>query len=389
MNAEATAVSSTYPSANAVIVPAKSEAVPSQRLMSIDALRGFDMFWIIGADYLVRGLSKISNTGFVRTLTQQLEHKAWEGLAFEDLIFPLFVFIAGVSIVFSLDKALGKGGKSAVMQRLAVRALILYCIGVLTYGGFANKWPGIRLLGVLQRIAICYFFASALYCVFWWRGLAASCVALLVGYWLMMKYIPVPNVGAGSYAEGSNLANYIDRMYLPGRKWDKTHDPEGLLSTLPAIGTCLLGVLAGLYLKRKDLPDLKKAIGLMLAGVVAIGLGYLWSFDMPIIKKIWTSSYVLVAGGYAAILLGVFFLVVDVWQYRRWAMPFVWIGTNAIFIYLIHMLISFDKLAARFVGGDIQASLGVYGELVIAIVAMILSLLVVRFLYQRKIFLRI
>jgi predicted acyltransferase len=364
-------------------------AAATQRLMSIDALRGFDMFWIVGADYLVRGLKQLSSGPVVTALAEQLEHQAWEGIHFEDLIFPLFVFIAGVSIVFSLDKAIAQGGRVAAMKRLAVRALILYFLGVLIYGGFANPPENIRWVGVLQRIALSYFCASALYCVFKWRGLLATCLALLVGYWLAMKFVPVPGIGAGNYEEGKNLANYIDFHYLPGRKWDKTHDPEGLLSSFPAISTCLLGVLAGLYLKRDDLAGRAKAHGLMLAGLGCIALGYLWSLDMPVIKKIWTSSYVLVAGGYSALLLGVFYLVVDVWQIRRWALPFVWIGTNAIFIYLAHNLISFDKLAARFVGGSIYKSLGPFGDLTIAIVALLLTLAMVRYLYHRKIFIRI
>jgi predicted acyltransferase len=221
----------------------------------------------------------------------------------------------------------------------------------------------------------------------------ALCAALLVGYWALLTFVPVPGVGAGNFAEGKNLTNYIDREYLPWRKWDGDHDPEGLLSTLPAIGNCLLGVFAGLLLQNGNIVPRRKVRYLLAAGICSILLGYAWGFQFPIIKKIWTSSYVLVVAGWSAVLLGTFFLVIDVWKYQRWTTPFVWIGMNAITIYILHELIDFQKLASRFVGGDIQAALNRAapgsGSLLVAAVAVALTLLVVRFLYQRRLFLRL
>ena len=404
-----------------------------ERIMSVDALRGFDMFWIIGADALVSALNDITHTGVTAAISHQLSHKDWEGFAFEDLIFPLFVFLAGVSLVFSLGKTIEREGKWAAYRRVFYRAVLLYLIGIFYYGGFEHAWPTyvqdwgarakeMRLLGVLQRIALCYLFAGFAFCTFRLRGMIVVCVALLAGYWALMTFVPVPGAGAGSFVEGKNvddkqyqpgkmisvpvpvpvtkagagsfvegknLANWVDKQYLPGRLWDRDHDPEGLLSTLPAIATCLLGVFAGLLLKNNTVSPGKKVLWLALAGIVALGLGFLWGLQFPIIKKIWTSSYVLVAGGYSALLLAFFYLVIDVWKCRRWALVFIWIGMNPITLYLAENFVPFGRLSKRFVGGNIEHFMGVYASLASAIVAIGLILLLARFLYRRKLFLRL
>ncbi len=370
--------------------PASSgTAPPSQRLLSLDALRGFDMFWIIGAEGLVEGLRKITDTGPVRILADQLEHKPWAGFHFEDLIFPLFVFIVGVSLVFSLTKAIERSGRRAAVGRVIRRSVLLYLLGIFYYGGFATPFDRIRLLGVLQRIAICYLFASLLFCYLKPKALAAVCAGILIGYWAIMSFVPVPELGAGNFAEGKNLANYVDKQFLPLRKWDGDHDPEGLLSTLPAIATCLLGVFAGLLLKNTTVPDRKKTGCLVAAGIAGLLLGWLWHFNFPVIKKLWTSSYVLVAGGYSCLLLAAFYQVIDIWRWRKWAMPFVWIGVNPITIYMAHNLIDFEKIAQRFVGGELNHYFGVYGQLIIALITLAIIFCFLHFLYRRTIFLRL
>jgi len=198
----------------------------------------------------------------------------------------------------------------------------------------------------------------------------------------------VPGVGAGNFAEGQNLANYVDAQYLPWRKWDGDHDPEGLLSTMTAIASCLLGVFAGTWLKSAA-PASKKAAYLFGAGIALAALGWLWNLQFPVIKKIWTSSFVLVAGGYSCMLLATFYQIIDVWKVQKWAQPFVWIGTNAITIYLAHNLIDFNKIASRFVGGENHQIFGVYQALVVTIAVSLLTFIFCRFLYQRKIFLRV
>ena len=421
----------------------------SRRLMSVDALRGFDMFWIIGADSLVAALNRMSQTGPTRFLATQLEHAEWEGFHFYDLIFPLFVFIAGVSLVFSLTKTIEQAGRAEALKRVLRRGLLLFLIGIFYSGGFTHLWPDMRLMGVLNRIALAYLFAGLLFCFFKPRALVAFCAGLLLGYWALMTWVPIrdfqltksnvarhareagdlqtaayfedssstnpsavknspawagtqklfyaaTNTVRAEFGPGYNLSDHTDFQFLPGRKYDTFYDPEGILSTLPAVATCLLGAFAGLLLKNQSFEDKKKVLCLIGCGVAAVAAGWLWNLQFPVIKKIWTSSYVLVAGGYSAILLGVFYLVVDVWQKNAWCRPFVWIGMNSITIYLTKNIITggFRSVAARFVGGDIKAFFDTrvasgLGDLIVAIVGLLLAFWFVHFLYRRKIFLRL
>jgi predicted acyltransferase len=371
------------------LTPSTNFPSASSRLLSLDALRGFDMFWIVGAEDIVHALHKISHRGPFNFLSNQMQHKPWEGVAFYDLIFPLFIYIVGVSLVFSLSRSLRTAGRAATMRRILTRSVLLYLIGILYYGGLSDGIDKIRLLGVLQRIALCYLCAGLIFCVAKLRTMIVVCMTLLIGYWILMTFLPVPGHGAGSFAEGANLANYIDSRYLPFRKWDGDHDPEGLLSTLPAIASCLLGVFSGLLLSNSRIPDRKKVLYLCVSGITAIILGFLWGMQFPVIKKIWTSSYVLVAGGYSCLFMAVFYLVIEVWKVRRWATPFVWIGMNPITIYLANNIIDFRSLATRFAGGPVMELFGNYGELLITSLILAMSFLLVRFLYQRKIFLRL
>ncbi|MCC7375477.1 MAG: DUF1624 domain-containing protein [Verrucomicrobiales bacterium] len=360
-----------------------------QRLLSLDALRGFDMFWIVGAEELVRGLEKITTGGLLGVVAEQLHHKAWAGFHFEDLIFPLFVFIIGVSLVFSLGKSLERYGRQATLARVFRRSALLFVFGLLYYGGLSHPIEKVRLLGVLQRLALCYFFASLLFCYLKPRALIGVCVGLLVGYWAMMSFIPVPGHGAGNFAEGANLANYIDQQYLPLRKHDGDHDPEGILSTLPAVASCLLGVFAGLMLKNAKLPDAKKVGYLVVCGLGCLAAGWLWHLNFPVIKKIWTSSFVLVAGGYSFLLLAAFYQIIDVWGFRCWATPFVWIGVNPILIYFGGKFIDFEAMAKLFVGGPVAAACGNYAELLLAVTSLFFALLLLRFLHKNRIYLRV
>lgn len=363
--------------------------------MSLDALRGFDMFWIMGGDTIGHAMEKMAGPepGLVHTLAAQLNHVAWEGFRFYDLIFPLFVFIVGVSLVFSLTKLVEAEGRTAAVKRIVRRALLLWFIGIIYYGGWSKGIDQIRLLGVLQRIAICYLFAGLFFVYLKPRGLLIALLALLGGYWAMLTFIPVPGLPTASFAEGQNLTNWFDSQYLPFRKWDITHDPEGVLSTLPAIATCLLGVFAGLLMRDTKWTPTQKTLVLFGAGVAAIMLGYLWGLQFPVIKKLWTSSYVLIAAGWSAILLGAFYWLIDVKGWSRWAQPFVWIGLNPITIYLLGNLIDFDALAARVLGGPVQAFAdGIaanLGGVLISFGGMLLAVGVCWFLHRRKLYLRL
>ncbi len=371
-----------------------------RRVESVDALRGFNFVWILGGDGVMWALGEMSKgkgpvAGAVGAfLATQFTHSAWEGFRFYDFIFPLFLFLTGVSIVLSLPRLVEREGNVKAHLRVLRRALILYLLGVFYYGGIGAHWADVRLLGVLQRIALCYLFASLMFLDLDLRGMIAACVALLVGYWALLTFVPVPGVGVGSYAPDANLANWVDLHYLPGRLFDTTRDPEGMLSTLPAIASCLLGVFAGLLLRDVRLRAQQKSLWLIGAGVALLAAGYLWAPQFPIIKAIWTSSFVLVAGGYSAILLGVVHQVVDVWGIKRWSTIFVWIGANAITLYMLNNLVDFYRVAGRFAGGDISSFLDRMvtqgtGALAVNAVALALVCALAGFLYRRKIFLRV
>jgi predicted acyltransferase len=370
------------------------------RIASIDALRGFTIFWILGGDGVAWSLQQMSAGkgtlvsaagNFIGT---QFEHVAWEGFRFYDFIFPLFIYVIGISIVLSLTRLVEREGKAKAHLRVLRRSLLLYVLGLLFYGGVSAKWPDIRLLGVLQRLALCYFFASLLFLNLRLRGLVVAFVTLLVGYWALMTFVPVPGIGAGSFGPDANLANWIDAHYLPGRLWDTTRDPEGLLSTLPAIGTCLLGVFSGMVLMDQRLTPRQKSLRLIGGGAAMVAAGYLWGLQFPVIKAIWTSSFVLVAGGYSVMLLGAMHQIIDVWQWRAWATAFVWIGANAITLYFLNNVASFERFATRLVGGDVGSLLDRAltpgtGRFASHALGLVLAIMLARFLYDRKIFLRV
>ncbi|MFO0911859.1 MAG: hypothetical protein U0795_02795 [Pirellulales bacterium] len=363
-----------------------------ERLVSVDALRGFDMFWIIGADALVGSLKHISDAPWVQLIVTQLEHAEWEGFRFYDLIFPLFVFLVGLSSVFSLGRIDRELGRQAAYERLARRAILLYLLGLFYYGGLPpeSTTPMFRYVGVLQRLAICYFFAGLIFLNLRWKGILATTVLLLVGYWVLLMWIPGPGFAAGALSEpGQNWTHYVDQHYLPGYKWDGQWDPEGLLSHIPAVASALLGVLAGLVLRDESFQPWRRVGLFVAAGVGCLVLGYLWGLQFPIIKKLWTSSYVLVAGGWSLLLLALFYVVIDIYQYRTWAQPFVWIGLNPIAVYMATGLVNPNDLVRRVIHSDVEAAMAPYGELVVSLLGLSLAVGFCYWLYQRRIFIRI
>ena len=406
--------------------PAPPQPAPaSGRLVSLDALRGFDMFWILGGDALVYALAKTWKIPPFQFLATQLDHADWAGLRFYDLIFPLFIFMSGASIAFALTRIIAEQGRGAAVKRVLVRSAILFLIALFYSGGFTSPWPDMRLLGVLNRIALAYAGAGLLYIYLRPRGLAIAAGALLAGYWVLMTFVPIRDIAldkdamiarfgpkptleqvqqayeattarvTGRYEPGLNVSNHFDFEHLPGRKYDVYWDPEGILSTIPAVATCLLGVLAGVLLRRSDLSEMKKVQWLVVGGGVMLALGFLWGLQFPVVKKIWTSSFVLVAGGWSALLLAAFYYTIDVRQWRGWCPAFVWIGMNPITLYVVRgNLIGFPRTAQRFVGGSVRAFIDAHvatgaGDVVIATVSLVLVILLARFFYQRKIFLRV
>ena len=367
----------------------------SQRVESIDALRGFDMFWILGGEHLVVSLHKAGEQqGFtgLSTFAQQMGHVAWEGFHFYDLIFPLFVFLMGVSTVFSLTKILESDGKKAAYWRVIRRFALLYFLGLFYHGALSRDGGPemFRYVGVLHRIAISYLVGGVLFINLRFRGLLAAAAVLLVGYWAAMTFIPVPGGVAGSFAEGSNLANYIDAQYLPGYKWDGDWDPEGLLSSFPAVVSGILGMFAAFVLRRSDLSPQQRVGLLCVAGLACIALGYGWSLQFPIVKKLWTSSFVLVAGGWSYLLVALFYFLIDVKNFRLGFRPFVWIGMNCIAIYMIRNLVGgFGGLVRRVVHEPVVSEMGAWGDLVVTALGLLLAIGFCRYLYKNGMFVRV
>ena len=372
------------------VAPARPE-----RLVSIDALRGFDMFWIIGGDDLARAIGKWWGTPMGERFADQFEHVAWEGFRFYDLIFPLFLFVVGVVLPFSLSKyQSGDHPRAHALGRIARRVVFLYLLGLIYSGLLQFNFP-MRMTGVLNRIAICYGIAAVIYLFTKTRSQVILVAAILLGYWALLAFVPAPETGkAGDFAKETNLAGYIDRHYLPGKIFESYYgygDNEGLLSTIPAVTTALLGVLAGTWLRTRH-SGWVKAIALIAAGGVCLGVGTLWGGYFPIIKILWTSSYVLIAGGWSLILLGLFYLVIDVLRLRGWSFFFVVIGVNAITIYMLSRIIVFERIAPFFFGGVAKRLNEVSpssGPIVLAFGTLMLEWLLLLYLYRRRIFLRV
>ncbi len=383
-----------------------------QRLVSLDALRGFDMCWILGLGGVVESLAArfFPGTAVAKLINEQFEHVDWEGFHFEDFIFPLFLFIAGVSMAIALPKRLERDGKAKTMGHLVARAVIIFIVGVIYSGGISEGWDHVRWLGVLQRIGFASAVAGMLSLVLQTRGLIATTIGILVGYYLLLTQIDVPGFGKGDFAEGHNLTDYIDKLYLPGRAYlGLDHDPEGFLSNLPAIATALLGVLAGKGIQ-SSVSTFKKVAELILIGAALVSLGWLWEPYFPVIKKIWSSSFVLVAGGWSAIILGVFYGLIDGLANTRlatpllgsdaersqqggthpgrataWlATPFIWVGANPIFLYLASGLGFFHKIATSIVGHPAAG-----WTWLASVVNFLLMLLTARWLYKQRVFIRI
>ncbi len=362
-------------------------SVPSGRLVSIDALRGFDMFWIIGGGTVLGSLAEIFPQPIFKTIQTQLEHVVWEGFRFEDLIFPLFLFIVGLVLPFSLARRKQEGGSAAVVCHILYRAAVLILIGMILNGLLKFDWPNMRWPGVLQRIGLCYGIAALIVFFTEWRAQAVIFVSILLAYWGVSMLIPAPGHAAGDLSMQGCLSSWIDQQLIPGQLYYKYGDNEGLLSSFPAVCTALLGALAGHWL-RSSRSGHQKALGLLVAGLICVPLGYAWGQIFPIIKILWTSSYVLFAGGWSLLLLAVFYWIIDVLGFKKWAFFFIVIGVNPITIYILQHLVSFEDFAAVFLSG-LAKSVGPWEPIIMPLGVITFSWLFLYFLYRHKIFFKV
>jgi predicted acyltransferase len=371
--------------------PDKAADTPPERLMSIDALRGFDMFWIVGGDRIARAVGKWWGTPEGQRFAEQFEHVRWEGFRFYDLIFPLFLFLVGVVLPFSLRKyQTGAHPRSTALGRIARRVVLLFLLGLICNNVLDFHFETLRVTGVLQRIALCYGIASLIFLFTKVRTQIILFVAILVGYWAILMYVSSPESRAGDLAMETNLAGYLDRHYLPGKIYAGYYgygDNEGLLSTIPAVATALLGVLAGHWLL-SDQSRWSKAAGLVAMGLACLGMGTLWGRDFPIIKILWTSSYILVAGGWSLLFLALFYTIIDVLKLRAWAFFFVVIGVNAITIYVAVRIVPFTVIS-RFLFGGVARLSGSLEMVILSVGTVLIEWLFLLHLYRKGIFLRV
>jgi predicted acyltransferase len=309
---------------------------PSKRLLSLDAFRGAT----------IAGMILVNNPGTWSEIYPQLRHASWNGWTFTDWIFPFFLWIVGVAMTYSFAKRKEAGDpKGKLMLHVAKRALVIFAFGMFLagfpFGLFLDhhfSLSTIRIPGVLQRIAICYFFASLIYLYSGTRAQVAWIVGLLAGYWLLVKLVPVPGYGAGVLEPTGNLCWWIDSNLLAGHTWRGApvpgFDPEGILSTIPAIATTLFGVLTGTWL-RTDRSKEEKTAWMFVAGNFLLLLGATLDMWLPINKNLWTSSYSVFMAGWASVCLAMFYWLIDVKGYTKWATPFVIYGMNAITVFVL------------------------------------------------------
>lgn len=383
-----------------MIVTAKAQASTTKpddintaptRLLSLDALRGFDMFWIMGGADIFRSMAKATGSPFWATIAIQLEHPDWNGFHFYDLIFPLFLFMAGVSTPFSVGRELEKGrSKNQLALRVIKRAGILVLLGIIYNNGLSiMPIHDIRFASVLGRIGLAYMFANIIYLYSTERMQMVWFWVIIIGYWLLLKFTSAPGFPHGDLTMPGNFASYMDRLFLPGKLYLGIHDPEGLFSTLPAISTGLLGILAGTLLKKTGLPQTRKVAILAIVGVNFSIIAQIWNRDFPINKNLWTSSFVMQVGGISLLLMALFYYVIDVLGYKKWTLFFRVIGMNSILIYISGHFIQWAFTNNGLFGWLGQLFGNPYNAVVMAISFVMLKWVVLYFLYKKKIFLRV
>jgi len=319
-------------------------AVPKARLVSLDVFRGLT----------VAAMVLVNNPGTWRAVYAPLRHADWHGWTPTDLIFPFFLFIVGVAIPLGLGRRLETGeGRGPLVTRIVRRAVIIFALG-LTLHSVSNFDPAtIRISGVLQRIAACYLVAALLFVTTDWRAQAGLAGAALVGYWAALTLIPVPGFGAGDLGKEGNLAAWLDRALLGPHIWrlGRVYDPEGVLSTVPAIATTLLGVLTGHWIRGGRAPA-ATARDLLVAGAAGIGIGLGWDRWFPINKALWSSSYAVFTAGAALVVLAACYWLVEIKGSRWWTPPFVVLGVNALAVFFLSTLLSLLLLRIRIPAGD-------------------------------------
>jgi predicted acyltransferase len=362
----------------------------TDRLISLDAMRGFT----------IAGMVIVNDPGSWSDVYAPLLHAEWNGITPTDYIFPFFLFIVGVSIALAYDKRLkAQVSKSDLVKKILWRSVKIYLLGL-----FLWLWPefdfgNIRWTGVLQRISVVFFVCGLLYIYTDWKQHLRIAIGVLVGYWILMAYVPVPGIGAPDLSmPEKNWANYVDTLLLPGVMWQKTWDPEGILSTLPSIVTGICGMLIGRIIL--DISDpYRKLTWIFFWGFVLMTTGGVWDWFFPINKNLWTSSYTVYTAGLASLTLGAMILVVDLLGYHRWTSLGRIYGANAITAYVLAGMLTLVFYGIKFGNQSLNVlwveslpALGVsrkFASFSYAVLYMLIVFIPVYILYRKKIFIKV
>lgn len=362
-----------------------------ERLLSLDTLRGFDMAMLLGGGWILVSLASATGWKWLELLAIQQEHVEWVGFRFYDLIFPLFMFVSGVAIPYAITSKREKGvAKTLLLKKIFTRLVALILLGLLYNGVLEWGFTDMRAASVLAQIGFGYFFAAliAIYSksikgsIYWLLG-------ILSGVAILQLFVPVPGFGAGSFEPAETINAWLDQKLLPGKLYDKVFDPEGILCIVSAISITLLGSLAGYLIRSSKLNPSKKALYIALAGLGLVLVALALSPVYPIIKKMWTVTYVLLAGGVSALLLSLFYFVIDVKGSKSWTLFFRVFGMNSITIYMITRIVSFGDISHFFLNWFSIHISEPWGTVIIAMGVLTLEWALLYFLYKKQIFLRV
>ena len=382
------------------------------RLMSIDALRGADMLFIMGFASVVVALCQLLGFGKDCWLATQMTHVSWHGFRHHDTIFPLFLFLAGASWPFSYASQVAKGRTvGAILRKMAFRVVALVFLGVASASFFAFKFDNLRYDSVLAHIALCWAAAALLYMfVRSFKVRLVIAVALLVGHWLLLAFFSAPDAaalisstdpavvkkvaayaayGTDGFSFTGNLAGWIDRTFMPGNLYETIFDPDGLLGKVTGTVTAMLGVFAGELLRSKSLSGGRKTALLVGAGVLSLVICLAWQPWCPVNKKIWTSTFILAAGAYSFLVLALFYWIVDVKGWRRWTFFFRVIGMNSITIYVMMRFVDFRAMSKFFFTGLAGLGNAHWNVMIICLGQVLIEWLVLLYMYRKNTFLKV
>jgi predicted acyltransferase len=359
-----------------------------ERLVSLDAFRGFIMLWLAGGDAIIRSLHMVGRNPVFNFLVYEFNHTPWRGLRFYDCIWPSFMLMVGISIPFAVAKRSKTQSESQIMWHAVRRAIILFLLGSVRESVFLGHPYLIELSSALQPIAIAYLVAFLISRKSVRLQVAVASV-ILIGYALLLAFVGAPGIPAGTYELNHNLVNYVDLVYLNPHWQVWPYAPEGwgtILSTIPTVSTTIFGLIIGELLMSSRSKTAKVKI-IAAAGISGIALGWILSPFIPVVMKMWTTSYAVMTAGWASLMFAFFFWFIDVRGNKRWTLPLVVIGMNAIFIYLFMSIIPVGKIVGVF-SAPIAAKLGSFGDLFSALSVFAVAWLLLFWMYKRNIFIK-